>query len=588
VINRVVHTALVLLLLVAVSPVLAQKKKKSTDPTTSIASIKAREAEFYFTEAEKFFILEDYAKALVYYQKVLEINPESGTVHYKIAEVLSRSGKQDDMLRASLSIEQALKFEKKNKYFYLLGASIYSSLTRFDRAAQLYEAMLYEIPGTEEYIFELAAIYQYGNQPEEAIRAYDRAEKYMGVNETSSLQKFRLYAEAGKSREAQQELEKLLRAFPEEEHIVVACAEALSQKGNKNEAIEYLEALIQSSGQVSSARLLLAGLYRDTQQEEKARTLLLAVFDDPSVELTSKLIVMGTYNAELNQTKARNSSDPSKENFAQALFAKLQRDYPDEPNVHVIGGDLFLSIGRNSEAEREYLKAIESGQANFEVWQNLLYLEMQASEFDDVIVHSEKGLEYYPNQSMLYYFNGLAHLRKRSYPQAITSFEQSKKLSSANPGMVADINGMLGDAYNATKAYEKSDKAYEDALLFNPNNDLILNNYSYYLALRKANLEKAERLAAQLVKSNPDNATYLDTFAWVLYTREKYREARKIMERAIATGNANATHFDHYGDILYRLGEIDQAVSQWEKARGMLNANTETLNKKIANRKIYE
>ena len=169
----------------------AQRKKKPTD--TPITSVKLREAEFYFTEGEKYFILEDYAKALIYYQKALEVNPENATVHYKIAEVLSGGEKQDDLLRASLSIEQALRLEKKNKYFYLLAAGIYSNLNRFDKAAQTYETMLKEVEGTEDYLYELAAIYQYANKPDEALKIYNRAENFFGINEISSLQKQRIY-----------------------------------------------------------------------------------------------------------------------------------------------------------------------------------------------------------------------------------------------------------------------------------------------------------------------------------------------------------------------------------------------------------
>jgi Tfp pilus assembly protein PilF len=145
---------------------------------------------------------------------------------------------------------------------------------------------------------------------------------------------------------------------------------------------------------------------------------------------------------------------------------------------------------------------------------------------------------------------------------------------------------MLGDAYNGLKEYQKSDKAYEDALAFNPNNSFVLNNYSYYLALRKENLEKAEKMSSQLIKNNPDNSSYLDTYSWVLYNREKYREARKVMERAISGGRGSATHFEHYGDILFKLGDIDGAVTQWQKSKSMDSGNA-LIDKKIANRKLY-
>lgn len=577
---------LILVLTVLATPdTAAQRRKKEQDE--SPRGIRLREAEFYFTEGEKFFILEDYAKAMVYYQRALEINPDNATVHYKIAEVLSRSDKHDDLVKASISIETALRLEKKNKYFYLLAASIYNGLARFDKATETFESMMSNVEGTEEYLYELAAVYQYGGKPEDAIKTYNRAENIFGVNEISSVQKLRLYIEAGKTKEGLAEGEKLLSAFPDEERYVMAFTEVLSQKGLRDQAIGYLEKFVAVNTEAGNAKMLLAGFYRDTQQEEKARPLLLSLFEDTSVEFESKLIVLGAYNAELNQNKSRNFSDPDKEAFALSLFEKLKTLHPEHPSVHIIGGDLYLSTGKNREALKEYLIAVETGDVNFEVWENLLYLETRLEQWDNVISHSETALEVFPNQSMIHYFNGFAQLRKRRYKEAIYSFEQAKRLSASNPGFVNELNGMLGESYHAIKDYANSDKAYDEALAFNPDNYIILNNYSYYLALRKENLEKAEKMSATLVKNNPENPTFLDTHAWVLYTRQKYKEARKFIERAISTGKATATHFEHYGDILYQLGDVDGAVRQWEKARG-LNANSETLDKKIANRKIYE
>jgi tetratricopeptide (TPR) repeat protein len=193
----------------------------------------------------------------------------------------------------------------------------------------------------------------------------------------------------------------------------------------------------------------------------------------------------------------------------------------------------------------------------------------------------------FPNQYLLYYYNGLANIKKRQYQQAIEVLEQAKKLAGSNAGVLSEISAQLGEAYNGLRQYDKSDKAFEDALLSNPDNNSVLNNYSYFLALRKENLEKAEKMSANLIKNNPENPTFLDTHAWVLFTRGKFKDARKIIERAISTGKASATHFEHYGDILFKLGDVDGAVAQWERARGM-NANNEVLNRKISNRKIYE
>ncbi|HET9487529.1 MAG TPA: tetratricopeptide repeat protein [Chryseosolibacter sp.] len=582
---NIVLIVLVVAALLAPQSGFSQKKKRGGDE--SAGGIRLREAEFYFTEGEKFFILEDYAKALVYYQRALDINPDNGTIHYKMAEVLAKSSKQEDLLKAATSIEQGLKLDRENKYFYLLAATIYNSLGRYDKAAEAYETMMETIKGTDEYLYEVAAVYQYAGLPEEAVKAYNRAEKVFGVNEVSSIQKLKLKLDAGKNAEGLAEGEKLIKAFPDEDRYLMAFTEIISKKGMRDKAIYYLEDFVGRNPESGNVKMLLAGFYRDVGQEQKARPFLLSLFEDPGIELNSKLIVLGAYNAELNDNKSRKVSDPEKEAFAVSLYEKLKEGYPGDPSVHVIGGDLYLVTGKNREAQREYLKAVESGAVDFEVYENLLFLETRLELWDQAIKHSEEALEIFPNQSMIHYFSGFANLRKRHYPEAIGAFEQAKRLSASNPSLTSEINSQLGEAYHATKDYQKSDKAYEDALAFNPNNATVLNNYSYYLALRKENLEKAEKMSSTLIKNHPENPIFLDTYAWVLFTREKYKDAKKIIERAITTGKATATHFEHYGDILFKLGDTDGAVGQWEKARG-LNANSETLNKKIANRKIYE
>ncbi len=575
-----------LVLLAALTPqhVIAQKNKRGS---SELDSKKLREAEFLFTEGEKFFILEDYSKALHYYHKALEFNPTNATIYYKIAEVLNTTSKQDDVLKASLSIETAIKYEKKNKYFYLLAIDIFNNLTRFDKSAQMYEQLITEVEGSEGYLFELAQIYEFGNQRGEAIKAYDRAERFFGVNETSSIQKLRLFFEAGNQKAAIAEGEKLLAAFPGDERYIMGFTEVLSQQKLQPLGIQYLEQFIKENPETSQSKILLAGLYRDNGQEAKAREILPRIFEDPRVDLTSKLIILGAYSTEINRAKAANRQDEDKITFALRLYEIIIAQNPDDPNVFIMGGDLYLAAGMNKEAVAEYLKAVDSGEANFEVWQNVLYLLTQLNQFEKVIQYSDEALELFPNQAMLYYFNGYANLRKQKYQDATINLEQAKKLSFSNTTLVAEINSMLGEAYNGTKEYPKSDRAFEDALAHNANNPTVLNNYSYYLALRKENLEKAEKMSAQLIKSHPNNPTFLDTYAWVLFERKKYKEAKKVMETAIETGGASSTHFEHYGDILFQLGDVDGAVQQWEKARS-LNANSEILIKKITNRKIYE
>jgi tetratricopeptide (TPR) repeat protein len=568
-------------LFVLLSPAADGQRKKGTESPSSNETL--RESERHFTEAEKFLILEDYAKALMYFQKSLEVFPGNAAAHYKVAEILSRSEKQEDLAKAAASIENALRFEKDNRYYYLLGVQIYSAVGNLSRTVEMYELMLSNVKDSEEYLFELAAVHMYNQQPEQALKVYTRAESHFGVNEISSLQKQRIYFEQGKVREAIAEGDKLLAAYPDENRFVMAYAEALSQYGKADVAIQKLESYLEVHPDASAVRMLLAGFYQETGQQARSLPLIRAIIEDPELELNSKLIVMSTL-----QTQAGKDATASDRDFAFGLLNTLLRLHPNEPRVIFLAGDMYAGAERKMEALAYYRTGRHSGEATYEVYQNLLLLESELGQFDSLIVHADEALELYPNQGMIYYLQGFAYLRKYDHKKAAYSLEAARKLSSSNATLTAQINAMLGDAYYGAKEYAKSYAAFDAALALNPNDEIVLNNYSYYLALRKEKLDRADRMASQLIREHPDQAAYLDTYAWVLFAQEKYKEAQKVMEKVLTLPGANATHYEHYGDILFKLGRIDDAVKYWNTARTSAGSKSDLLDKKIADRKYYE
>lgn len=580
---KIAKSVVLFLFLLSSIPSFSQRDKKKIPAISD--DLRLAQSEAFFVEGEKYFILEDYTKALMFFQRAVELNPDDAGAHFKIAETLSKSTTDQDLNLAIASAEASIRIDSKNKYYYLLASELYANMQNFSKAASTLETMMKEIPNTNENLFDLAAYYVYANKPGEAIKTYNKAEEIFGVNETSSLQKQRILMEDGKINEAMQEAEKLVNAFPDEPQYAMAFAEMLSGNNQRARAIQILESFNRENPGNGNVAMLLAALYKEGGQQEKGNNLLISVFDDPNVDVNNKLLVLGTLSTEIQQAQEKNSPNQALEIFTMNLFRKLDQTNPDDENISLVGADLFMSLKKNTEAVRYYRKAIKQGATGFDAWQNLLVLESQDNQFDSLIVHSEEGLELFPNQAILYYFNGFAHFRKKHFVEAAYSLEQAKKLSGENQKMTGDINGMLGDAYNALRQYEKSDLAYDAALALNPSNDFVLNNYSYFLSLRNSKMDQAEAMAAKLVKLFPDNATYLDTYAWVLFTREKFKDAKKVMEKALALNQTNSTHFEHFGDILYRLGDVEEAVKQWEKAR-TLTTNNETLNKKIATRKL--
>ena len=298
----------------------AQRKK----PVTQSNDLKLVQAEAFFVEGEKYFILEDYSKALLFFQRAVELNPDDAGGHFKVAEVLAKSRTGQDLNLAVARIELSLKLDKRNPHYYQLAAGIYANQQNFSKAASTIETMMKEIPGSEENLFDQAAYWMYAGKKEEAIKSYNRAESIFGINETSSLQKQRILLETGKLNEAMEEAERLIRAFPEEPQYVMAFAEMLNQNNQLTKAIQYLEKFSTENPGNGNARMLLSSFYKESGEPAKANALLTAVFDDANVEMVGKIMVIGTLNAEIQQAREKNLANAELEAFALSLFRKLE------------------------------------------------------------------------------------------------------------------------------------------------------------------------------------------------------------------------------------------------------------------------
>ncbi len=569
---------LVIVTLTFSSDSFAQKKKKANREEK-----KVREATFYFTEGVKYYILsepdfdsENMDRALMLFKKSLESDPDNATAYFKIAAILAGRGDLDNALS---NANKALELDDENEYFYTLTADILTRKSNFAEAAQMYERMIANLDDTDEYLFDLAAIYLYQGDYDQGLEVYNRAEKIFGINPEVTRAKQKIYLKINKLDKAIAEGEKLVNIFPGEAEYVIALAEIFVSNDREKDAIPYLEGLLEVAPNNPEARLMLSKIYQETGSGDKSGENMEVAFANPDLSLKLKL--------ELVAKQIRELPNESTEKNLHALTDLLIETHPEEGDAYVIKGDFLNAIKDSKGARDNYLKSLDFNETNFNVWQNLLTIEFQdLQDTESVIKHSESALELFPNQAVLYFYNGAANSVAKNYDEAAYALEQSKRLANNNE-LAIYSNMYLGDVYNELKDYKKSEEAYETVLKLDPTNDYVLNNYSYFLALRQEKLEYAKKLSTRLLELNPENANYLDTHAWVLYKQGEYKQARKLLEKAIENDANNGVIVEHYGDILFKMGEVDQAVKQWMKAKGM-DDTSDLIDKKIADRKLYE
>mgnify|MGYP002632077841 CR=1 FL=1 len=560
----------------------AQKRRrgeKQQEQETKVAKDDDKEGEVgaLFVEAEKFYLIKDFDKSLEYFDKVLEIDPSHGAANYKKAEILSDLEKNSEAL--PFAIKAKLQ-DPKNKYYYILLANIYTNLADLEMAGATYFQLVENVEKTESYLFDLAALQLYQKMYDEALETYTRAQKFFGPVDEIIFQKQKIYLKQNKLDLAIAEGELLINSNPGKSSYVAALAQILLSNNQPEQAKGYLESYTTEYGEDPIIGVQLAEIYRKNGKVKEAILVLRAAFASPTMDLNSKISTLTAYTEML----------PNEELVGPLteLTEVLVETHPDIYQSYAVAGDFYLhGIGEKDLAKKNYLKALELNKSNYSIWQNIISIELELGEYQSIVEYCEKALEIFPNQGFLYYYAGTAQLAQKNYDQAIEQFEAGKIYVSSNKGLSSALNGQLGDAYNSVGNNEKSDSSYDQALQQNPENDHVLNNYSYFLSLRQENLEKAERMSTKLISLNGESPTYLDTHGWVLYMRKKYKEASVFLEKAALADNKSATVIEHYGDVLFKLGDVSGAIEQWKKARALTD-DKKNLDKKIADKQLYE
>lgn len=570
--------AAIILTTSACNDAIAQKrKKKKTSILDNLELTEGQKAELdhYFIEGEKHFILKEYGKAQGYFEKVLDMEPTHATANYKMAEIYVKGNKP------TLALPYAIKAkteDKSNKYYYLKLTEIYTSLGQLDKAEQTYQQMFDHTSGTEPHFFDLAAVQLYQKKYNEALRTYQRAEKHYGLLDEIAYQQQQIYLKLNQLDSAILIAQKLIETNPNEISHVISLGQVLLSNDRMEDCKKLLEEGSQKFQNNDRLFVLLAEVYRKEGDAKKAILTLKTPFSSPALDLNAKIRTLAGYfsmlpNAELNEPLYQ-------------LSVAMVDAHPNSYRSLAMAGDLCFNLDNKEEARSYYNKALAIDGSNYGVWQNVISIDLDLQDYQSAIEHSEEALELFPNQAALYYYNGTAHLVEKNFKEAVRTFNAGKIYASKDPNLKTLFYGQLGDAYNSLGDHQKSDEAYETALAAKPDNDHVLNNYSYFLSLRKKNLDKALKMSTQLVEANPENSTYLDTHAWVLYMMEDYKQAHKYLELAVKY-DPSSTIIEHYGDVLFQLGEVEEAINQWKKARE-LSGSSDMLDKKIADRQLYE
>jgi len=235
--------------------------------------------------------------------------------------------------------------------------------------------------------------------------------------------------------------------------------------------------------------------------------------------------------------------------------------------VEVLRVEYFEKLGKLNEVIELLKGIIDRNRKNYYAWEKLLLILSDKKDYKELFNYAKECSIEFNMSYLAKIMYASAAIETGEFDIAKEEIKKARILSGNQTNALVQTMIIEADLHYKKKEFEKAYGIFEEALKLDPENNIVLNNYSYYLAENGVNLAKAEKMILKVVKKDPKNAVFLDTYAWILYKKGKNRKAFEIMKYIIdELSGDDPEYFEHFGFILKRAGKFNEAIKYWKIA----------------------
>lgn len=490
-----------------------------------------------------------------------DLNPNAPEVYYLLAPYYVDL--KDDT-RSRAYYERAATLDPENSSYIEKLGQLYVSQKDYPNAINAYEK-LYALNKARVDVLQI--LYQlYGSQNEfqQMINVLNRIEVLEGSSEQISLSKMQIYEQMGEKRKEYDELKSLVDSHPLDLNYKVMFGNWLLQNGKKKEAVKLYRNVLKEEPTNALAKLSLLDYYRTIGDRATVDVITQELLQSPKTEKETKIALLRQVISSNQQANVSDSAEVMKL-FSQALSV------PQTDADILMMKAAYMSLKKMPKAEinRVYEQAIDVEPDNSRARIALIQNIWDTGDYDKVIAICRPAQEYNPEEMVFYYFQGMAQYQKHENDAALQTFRKgvSQIKADSNPDVVSDFYALMGEILHEKGRLAESFQAYDSCLQWKPDNIAAMNNYAYYLSEANKDLPKAEQLSYKTIKAEPNNSTFLDTYAWILFQQKRYEEAKIYIDQAIRSDSTlTGVVKEHAGDIYAMTGDIDKALEFWQQS----------------------
>lgn len=501
------------------------------------------------------------AAAFEMLRRCLDIRPDASEAYYYLAHYYLRMKDSDKALSA---FKKASQLEPDNVNYLETLAQMYLQSQDLKSATETFEQLSKAEPDREDILGMLVELYSNDeSQYPKAIATLDRMEQLDGMSERISYAKAEFYQKMGNGKAAIAEMKKLADQYPNDLNYRSAYADMLLMNNNEKKAIDIYRGILREEPGNSKVLFSMRTYFKGQGNMVAADSMTVNILTASNANTDEKIYL-------LRQEVMDNENSGSDSTKIIRLFEQTINTKDSDPSIGLLYAS-YMELKKMPKADinRVLEDVLKKAPDNAAARLQLIADAWEKKDFGRVVTLCSAARQYNPDEMAFYYYQGVALSQQDKTDEALDTFKNGISVinEQSSPDIVSDFYSIMGDLLHEKGEKQQAFAAYDSCLQWKPDNLMCLNNYAYYLSESGGNLIKAEEMSYKTIKAEPQNATYLDTYAWILFRQERYAEAKIYINQTLqCDSDSSAVIVEHAGDIYAKCGDIDKAVELWTAA----------------------
>ena len=490
----------------------------------------------------------------------VDIDSTRSEAYFYLAQYYGALKQKDKMLGM---MKKAVDLEPDNTTYLETLANVYISQRQYAEGIEMLERLYDKSRERDEVLGMLVQLYEQQQDYDNAIRTLNRLETLEGKSERLSFAKSSLFTQKGDKKAAISEMKKLADQYPHDNNYRCLYGNTLYVNGQQKKALAIYHEILKDDPDNRNAQMAMLAHYNEQHDSAAANRLIEEILLNKQSSTEDRVTLMRQVIGESERAGGDSTRvlqlfhrmlDLPQSDADMALFCATYMNLKKMPKD---------SIGAVLE------KAIQIAPDNAAARLQLVSYAWQNEDRDKVIALCKEARQYNPDEMAFYYYQGIAYYQNSQLDEALDAFQNGIGVitQQSDPAIVSDFYAVMGDIMHQKGMDREAYAAYDSCLQWKDDNIACLNNYAYYLSIKGEQLDKAEQMSYRTIKAEPKNATYLDTYAWILFMQKRYSEARIYIDQTLQNdSDTSAVLLEHAGDIYYHVGDTDKALVFWQQS----------------------